>query len=99
MSAPRSPNSSGSGASEKLRKQAAALLKSEGTRVVADGHAAITKADGEKQARRTIAAYHPDHRAVYLNQRHPYWGDPDAYLARFVRGVPVHSSRNPFHPV
>ncbi len=98
MSAPRSPNPAASGHGGNLRKQVAMLLKSEGTRVVADGYAGIVKADGERRARRILAAYHPDHRAVYLNQQSPYWGNPDSYLARFVGGIAIYSSRDHFHP-
>lgn len=97
MAAPRRPTPVGPDEPARWRKQMARLIGSHGIAVERDGHEAIRRADGRRAAGRIVAAYDPSRGKVFLNQRHPFWRSPIAFMTTNHRAGST-STANPAHP-
>ena len=72
-----------------------------GIPAIKDGHSLIEKGTSAAQAKNIPAAFvfnTQGHRAIALNESHPYWDDPAAWMAQ-ARASQWLASDNPEHPV
>jgi hypothetical protein len=82
----------------KFRVTVAKYFKDLGIPVKADGYKWILSDAGSKTAAdRIVASYDPTQRKVYLNQRHPFWVNPDRAMA-VAFSQRLLSTADPMHP-